>query len=139
MRRTKQLAEQLGEVPLFSRCSPADLRTVARHLEVVELDADTTVVTEGEPGETFYLVLDGTVVVERGGEVAGELSAPTHFGELALLDPAPRAATIRTATACTVGALSVRMFRVIVRDLPTVSFGLLASLAGQLRKAADPA
>ncbi|MEM7094174.1 MAG: cyclic nucleotide-binding domain-containing protein [Actinomycetota bacterium] len=135
--KRREIADTLATVPLFSRCTTADLRTVARHLEVVDIDPGTTLITEGDEGETFYLILDGEVEVSRDGEVVGMAQSGAHFGELALLDPAPRAATVVTKSDCRVGILSVRMFRVIVRELPTVSFGLLGALAGQLREAME--
>ena len=98
-------------------------------------DAGTHVVTEGEHGDAFFVVLDGTATVLRGGRKAGTLGPGDHFGELALLDPAPRAATVRAETPITLGALGHRMFKVLLRDLPTLSAGLLAAMATELRSA----
>lgn len=135
MATKKRLAEGLAVVPLFSRCSERDLRTIARHVEVVTVPADTAVVTEGDEGETFFFVLKGELVVSQNDRETGRLKEFDHFGELALLDPAPRAATVTSAGEVELGALSVRMFRVLLRDMPQVSAGMLASLAAQLREA----
>ena len=131
----KQLADSLATVHLFERCTKRDLRTIARHLEVVTVDAGTEICTEGEPGETFYLVLAGELTVTQTGRRTGTLGPDDHFGELALLDPAPRSATITAMTDAELAALSVRMFKVILRDMPQISSALLGSLAGQLRSA----
>jgi hypothetical protein len=61
MATKKQIAESLAGVPLFSRCSKKDLRIIARHAEVVELAADADVVTQGQDGESFFLILYGKV------------------------------------------------------------------------------
>jgi CRP/FNR family cyclic AMP-dependent transcriptional regulator len=133
MATKKQIAESLTEVPLFSRCSKKDLRIIARHVEVVELAAEADVVTQGQDGETFFLILEGAARVVQDGEETAVLGPNDHFGELSLLDPAPRSATVTTTADSTMVVLSVRMFRVLLRDMPQISSGLLASPAAQLR------
>lgn len=131
----KQLAEALAVVPLFERCTKRDLRTIARHVELVTVADGTTVVSEGETGEAFFLVLAGELVIERDTEPVNKLGAGDHFGELALLDPAPRSATVIAAGDVELASLSVRMFRVLLRDMPQIAAGMLGSLAAQLRDA----
>ena len=127
--------ERLRGVPLFSRCTTGDLRIIARHLDVVEVAAGTDIVREGEMGDVFFVVLEGQAAVVRNGRKGVVLDAGAHFGELGLLDPAPRAATVRATTPVVLGALGHRMFKVLVRDMPTLAAGLLASMASQLREA----
>jgi CRP-like cAMP-binding protein len=127
--------ERLRGVPLFARCTTGDLRIIARHLDVVEVSAGTDIVREGEMGDVFFVVLEGQAAVVRNGRKGVELDAGAHFGELGLLDPAPRAATVRATTPVVLGALGHRMFKVLVRDMPTLAAGLLASMAAQLREA----
>ncbi len=133
MATKKEVAERLGGVPLFERCSKRDLRTVARHLETATVAAGQTVVTEGDHGETFFLLLGGKLSVTTNGQQTAILQPGQHFGELALLDPGPRSATVTTLEDCELGVLGIRMFRVLLRDMPQISAGLLASLASQLR------
>lgn len=133
MATKKQIAESLADVPLFHRCTKRDLRTIVRHVEVVDIVEGTDVVTQGDDGETFFLILDGEATVTQDGKQTAVLGPNAHFGELSLLDPAPRSATVTTASDCTLAVLSVRMFRVLLRDMPQISAGLLGSLASQLR------
>lgn len=125
--------EKLRNVPLFARCTTGDLRIIARHLDIVDVAAGTDVVREGEMGDVFFVVLEGQAVVMRNGRKAGLIDAGAHFGELGLLDPGPRSATVRATTPLVVGALGHRMFKVLVRDMPSLAAGLLASMAAQLR------
>ncbi len=134
MANTRERAELLADVPLFSRCTKRDLRIVARHLEVMTVPTGTEIVRQGDDGEAFYVLLDGELIVEQDGRRTATLTVGDAFGELALLDPAPRSATVTADGDAEVGALSVRMFRVVLRDLPQVAAGMLASLAGQLRE-----
>ena len=131
----KELAEGLAAVPLFARCTKRELRTIARHVETMTLADGTEVVTEGDEGETFFFVLSGELVVEQDGKKTNTLGPNDHFGELALLDPAPRSATVTAKGEVELAALSVRMFRVLLRDMPQMSAGMLGSLASQLRDA----
>jgi CRP-like cAMP-binding protein len=127
--------ERLRVVPLFARCTGRDLRIVARHIEIVEASEGAEVVREGEAGETFFVVLEGRAAILRHGRKMGELSAGSYFGELALLDPAPRAVTVRAITPMLLAALGHRMFKVLLREMPALSSQLLGSLAAQLREA----
>ena len=128
----KELAEGLAAVPLFARCTKRELRTIARHVETMTLADGTEVVSEGE---TFFFVLSGELVVAQDGKQFTTLGLNDHFGELALLGPAPRSATVTAKGEVELAALSVRMFRVLLRDMPQMSAGMLGSLASQLRDA----
>lgn len=131
----KELAARLAAVPLFAQCTKRDLRAVARHLELLTSIEGRAIVTEGEAGDAFYLVLDGELVVATRGADTARLGPGQWFGELSLLDPAPRSATVTAACPVVLGVLSVRMFRVLLREYPEISGALLASLAAQLREA----
>ena len=133
MRHHAALVEALADVPLFTACSKRDLQIIARHMQVVAVPAGTALMREGERGDAFYVVLDGRGVVESAGRAVGTLRAGDHVGELALLDPAPRNATVTAAGDMTVGVVDARTFAAIVRDVPALSGKLLAALARRLR------
>ena len=133
------LIDQLKNVPLFSACSRGDLKLVARHAVDVEVPANTVVVREGEKGDCFYVVVEGEAVVRRkSGRVnrkVAKLGPGGWFGELALLDPAPRNASVITTQDSMLAALDVRVFRALLRDVPAMSEKLLAGLARRVRDA----
>jgi len=135
MTARRELTSGLAAVPLFSACSRRDLQIVARHTEVVEVPAGTEVVEEGGTGDAFFFILAGEAVVRRRGRKVATLGPGSFFGELALLDPAPRDATVRAASPLTVGVLGARVFRAIVRDVPAMSEKLLRGMAQRLREA----
>jgi len=135
MTARRDLISGLAAVPLFSACSKRDLQIVARHAEVVEVPAGTEIVTEGAKGDAFFFILAGEAVVRRRGRNVATLGAGRFFGELALLDPAPRDATVVAASALTVGVLGTRVFRAIVADVPAMSEKLLRGMAQRLREA----
>ncbi len=137
MTSKKQVAELLASVPLFSQCSKRTRLTVARHLETAELPAGQVVVTEGGPGDAFFVILDGEAVVAVGGRTVATLGEGEAFGELALLDGLPRSATVTATTDLTIAVLGARMFRTLLREYPALSNQLLTSLASQLREARE--
>ena len=133
MSRRTQLADQLRQVPLFSRCDRHDLETIADHVVLTHTGPGAELVVEGERGDALYALLAGAALVYAGGRVVGRLGPGDHFGELALLDPSPRAATVVTTTNSEVAVLGARSFHALLRDIPQLSAELLAQLARQLR------
>lgn len=140
MRQRDELVDHLAGVPLFSACSKADLRIVARHTTPVEAPADTVLVQEGEAADTFFVLLRGEAVVRRKGGArrsrrVATLGPGSWFGELALLDPAPRSATVSATTPVALAAISARVFRTLLREVPAMNEKLLAGMARRLRDA----
>jgi CRP-like cAMP-binding protein len=135
MARRKELADTLHSVPLFGKCTPRELRTVARFVETAELPEGTHLVREGEEGDALFVILEGEAVVQTDGRELARVGAGDYFGELAILDGEPRAADVVAATDVTIAVLGIRMFRTLVRELPDLAEQLLAGLAGELRTA----
>ncbi len=136
MARRQELIDHLRNVPLFSRCSGRELRIVARHAEAIHLPEGSVLFEEGDTGDAFYVVLEGTAEVRRGtGRRLNSVGVGGWFGELALLDAAPRSASVIATSELEVAVLGARIFRTLLRELPTISERLLAALAGELRDA----
>jgi CRP-like cAMP-binding protein len=135
MKRNGEVAEHLGQVTLFSKCSRKDLTAVAKHAEVLEFEPGATIVSQGQAGDAFFVVLDGQATVRRNGRKVGELGPGDYFGELALLDPAPRNADVVAAGAITVARLLVGPFRSVLQTVPAINERLLAGLARRVRDA----
>jgi CRP/FNR family transcriptional regulator, cyclic AMP receptor protein len=134
-----RLVEQLKEVTLFSACSRGDLKIVARHTARVEVPPKTAIVSQGERGDSFYVLMEGEAAVRRKSgrtnRKVATLGPGGYFGELALLDPAPRNATVEAVSPCTLAVVDARVFRALVRDVPAMSEKLLAGMARRLREA----
>jgi CRP/FNR family transcriptional regulator len=125
----------LARVPLFEACSKGDFRIVARHLEVIQCEQGTVLMRQGDRGDAFVVVLEGAVSVWHGATRVDVLGPGDHVGELALLDPAPRNATVVADTEAIIGVLGSRVFRAILRETPAFSERLLRALARRLRDA----
>jgi CRP-like cAMP-binding protein len=131
----RDLADVLGEIKLFSRCTPRARSSVARHAQIIEWPGGAELVREGEPGDAMFVLLDGHAVVRKGDVVVNRSGPGSYFGELAILDGAPRSATVVAATDVKVAVLGIRMFRTLLREFPELAEQLLVGLAGELRAA----
>lgn len=69
---------------------------IADALDPVTFKDGETIMKEGEPGDTFYMIVEGRVRVMKGGAVINELHSSAYFGERALIMNQPRAATVVT-------------------------------------------
>ena len=125
----------LAQVALFSACTDKELDRLARHAEIVDFQAGEVLMTEGEAGHEFYVIIDGEVGVTSGGETLAKLSPGTYVGEQALLDPGPRTATVTALRDTQTVLLSSREFYAAIDDVPGLSRKLLAGMAKRLREA----
>jgi CRP/FNR family transcriptional regulator, cyclic AMP receptor protein len=125
----------LSEVALFSACTDRELDRLARHAEVVDFTAGDVLMSEGEAGHEFFVIVDGEVGVTSGGATLAKLGAGAYVGELALLDPGPRTATVTALRDSQAVLLSSREFYAAVEDVPGLSRKLLTGMARRLREA----
>lgn len=95
----EQVVPLLEKVSLFEGLPEADLRQIAELVTGTTLDEGEVLFEEGEPGEAFYIVFDGAVEILKsrgqGEEKLAIRRAGDAFGEMALLDDAPRSASAR--------------------------------------------
>jgi CRP/FNR family transcriptional regulator, cyclic AMP receptor protein len=126
-------ANVLAGVPLFAGLSRRHLRQVAGTGRIARFDNATAIVRAGEPGDTFFVVLDGEVVVGRRGLPKISLGMGSYFGEMALLDGGPRSATVTASGPVTCLTIKRPRFLKLLRSEPAISVALLGELAGRLR------
>jgi CRP/FNR family transcriptional regulator, cyclic AMP receptor protein len=127
--------DRLGKVRLFSACTNKELAQIGRASDEVSVPAGKELVTEGTGGHEFFLILEGEATVSRGGNEVATLSAGDYFGELALLDRAPRNATVTAKTPMTLLVIGQREFSGVLEEVPGLAHKLLIQMAGRLREA----
>src|SRR5947209_17027901 len=94
--------DHLSNVRLFSALTKRELAVVGRASDEVDVPEGKALVTEGATGHEFFLIVDGRAAVKRGNRKIATLGPGQYFGELALLDRAPRNATVIAETPMTV-------------------------------------
>jgi MFS family permease len=102
--------ELLGANPIFAPLPEPTLERLADALEAVRAATGQEVVRQGEPGDLFYLVKDGTLDVYVDGRKVQTLGPGESFGEIALLRNVPRTATVRAQSDAELYALGRRDF-----------------------------
>ena len=92
--------------PLFAPLAPPEREAVARRATWIDLPAGTTVISQGEVGDRYYVLARGALTVSEDGVHRRDLTEPgAGFGEIALLRDVPRTATVTTTAATTLLAI----------------------------------
>jgi CRP-like cAMP-binding protein len=131
--------ERLKEVPLFEGGSQRQLRSVAKIARVFDVAAETVLTCGGEPGDEFFLIIDGTARVEVSAEKQVGLHPGEFFGEMSLLDGGPRSATVVAGTPVRLLVISRRHFSVLLKEVPGLTQTLLITLSRRVRQAEEQA
>ena len=125
------ICEFLQKCPVFSKLTPRTLTEVADKMSVERHAQDDVLIRQGDPGDKFYLIRDGSVeVIVKDGDssrMVGALGRGDFFGEAALLTGQPRNATVVARQAVEVYTLGKEDFEAVLRTS--------ASFEEELRKA----
>ncbi len=129
----KQIISLMKKTPIFARLSESGLRSVLKAAVQKQAPAGTKLVEKGKGGVGFYLILEGTAEVIRDGERLAELSAGNFFGELGVIDGAPRTADViaMTDTSCLV--ITQWAMKSLLENHPQIAQGMLEELVRRLR------
>jgi CRP-like cAMP-binding protein len=129
----------LHRVDLFAGVPGRTLAAVAATAEEVAVEAGSTFIEHGAVEDCLYVVVNGRVRVHRGDHTLVELGPGSAVGELAVLVPGPRAASVTAL----VPTLLLRVQKVVLdellADLPELASGVIGALAGRLRASAEHA
>ena len=131
--------ESLSAIPHFGRVNADDLQALAERLIERRYPKGTTVVEEGLEGDFMYLLCEGRVKVTKlsddGREKILEILEPgSFFGEMALLDRAPRSASVKTLDAARLLALSRTDFLNVLHRSPDLAIAVIQELSRRLRQ-----
>jgi serine/threonine protein phosphatase PrpC len=138
--RAKRLAlkrEVLGRMPLFARLSDRELLRVMQAVEVRSYEDGKEVIREGDKGDELFIVLQGKVVISRGGETLTRLGAGEHFGEMALIRAVPRSATVKADGAAELIVIRRTDFFELLRSEHEIAVKMLWQFLGVLADRLD--
>ena len=125
----------LAGVPLFRDLPRRHLKRVAALARTRRFAAGAPIVRAGSAGDSFYVLLDGSARVVPAGGRPRRLAAGESFGEMALLDDAPRSADVVAEEEVLALTISRSAFGKLLRREPQLASALLRTLAGRLRAA----
>lgn len=118
---------------LFASLSGEDLARIALLADEDTRVAGEEVFHEGDVADALYVVVEGRVRVLRAGSLVAELGEREVFGEMALLDPAPRSATIQAATDAVLLRIRREDFQDLLAEELEVARAVIRVLARRLR------
>ena len=112
--------DRLARLPLFGELDAHDLGHVAGWLRDVELAPGDILIRQGAMPDDVYVLEEGTVEVTRDGERIATLGAGDVVGEIALVDPQRRTATVQAATPVRAVALNLRDLPEMASEMPEI-------------------
>ena len=134
--------EALVRAPIFASLKPSLLDTLAKSTKLRQFAPGDLLIKEGDDATAFFVLCSGDAEVVKGlepkdGRVIASLSVGDFFGEMALLDGFPRAATVKATGACECLVLTRWDFLALVRTNPEVALAILPVLSQRLRECED--
>ncbi len=125
--------DALSRVPLFASLSRRELEFVASRADEVDTPAGKFLTTQGEPGDTFYVLLDGEARVDIDGQLRRTLEPGDFFGEISMLDRGLGTATITTTKPSRLLVMSHAQFRDAIKANDALLIKVLAAMGERLR------
>lgn len=127
-----RIARTLADNRLLCALSAEELAILAEHLEVVSYPANTTVIRQDDDDRDMYIVVEGRARVLRDQVDLGPIERSEHFGELALVDGAPRSASVVADTDLLVARLDLERYGALAAHHPALALRLAHAIIGGL-------
>jgi CRP/FNR family cyclic AMP-dependent transcriptional regulator len=130
----------LRRVPLFSSLTEMQLDNVAAGSARRSYPKGRTIVAEGEASQSMYILLAGRAKVQRSDSEGKEvilavIGSGEFFGEMSLIDDAPRSASVITLEPCEFMAITKDAFKGVLMQSPETSMAVMRGLVRRLREA----
>jgi len=128
-----QKLELLERVPLFAGITRAGLEDIGRIVEEIEVPAGMALTHEGRHEGYFFIIVSGTVRIERGDRTINTIGPGDFLGEIALLDGGPRTATATTESTCRLLSMTHKRFHELLYTSPPLLTAVLDAVGLRLR------
>ena len=128
-----QKQAMLAQVPLFAGLGARDLGRIAQLCDEVDVRSDFVVTREGASASEFFVILDGGIRIDRGGQHLRDLGPGDYLGELALLTKGPRTATATAIGPTRLLVLTRREFNELLQDYPKIQSAVLRTMAERVK------
>lgn len=128
----------MREIPMFSGLAPEDLEKIAEVAVEQLFPAETVICREGEPGDSLFIIVQGTVnVIKQNGSDQMVLAVRRDgefVGEMAILESTRRSATLQAETDVRMLVLEGGAFKAILHDRPEVAISVLQHMSRRVRE-----
>ena len=124
----------LQRVPLFSGFNEDELRRVAEISRIVEAPMGTVITQIGEPGDSFFVIIDGMAAVRTPVGAGSQLQPGDFFGEMSLIDSRPRSAAAMATSDCKLAAIGEKRFLRLVEQTPKFALQIMRVITERLRR-----
>ena len=128
----------LREIPIFAELSPEDLKSVAEIAKEELFPPNTDIFHQNDEGNMMYVIVEGHLHVlaniDGKEKIVADRGPGEFVGEMAVIESAPRTATLRTVNEVRVLSIDGETFRGILHERPDVSFAVLRNISRRLRE-----
>jgi len=128
-----QKLELLERVPLFAGLGAAGLEEIGRIADEIDVPAGRVLTHEGRHEGYFFVIVSGTVRIERDGRTVNTIGPGDFLSEITLLDGGPWTATATTESPCRLLSLTHQRFDDLLDTSPPIRIAVLAALGQRLR------
>jgi CRP/FNR family cyclic AMP-dependent transcriptional regulator len=132
MLRKDAKIELLRHVTLFSGLSKRELGEIARIADEIDFPAGKVLIEEGKTGRQFFVLIDGSVDVTKGGRQLPSRGGREFFGEISLVSGSPTTATVTTTSPTRALVIAPRHFRALLDRSPSIQRRVLHSFSERL-------
>ena len=123
----------LKSVNIFAETPDYVLASVAAITEELTVTPDETFIQEGDLGDCMYVIVDGQVRVHSGERTILTLGPGKSVGELAILDPEPRVASVTAQEETHLFRIAKDAFEEVMADRPEIAQGIIRALCQRVR------
>lgn len=127
-------ADQLRRIPIFTDCSKPELEVLAQNTDEIDFPAGRTLIMQGAPNHTFFLLLQGEVQVDVAGLPPQHLRPGDFFGEITMIAPGPATATVVTTAPSLALVMSHQQFRNAIKANELIALRVMKVMAERLRR-----
>jgi len=124
----------LKSLSIFKETPETILSELAPLMKEEQLESDTIIFEENDPGDCMYIILSGKISIRKGGKELAVLKENEVFGELSLLDNEPRSAAAIAKTDCMLYKIDHEPFYELLDTRPEIARGFIKILCNRLRQ-----
>jgi CRP-like cAMP-binding protein len=128
------VADDLANLPPFSSIDRDQLETLAKYAEELDVPAGTALTHEGMHEGAVFVVISGSIGIERAGKMVDTIEPGGFFGEIAAIDGGPRTATGRALSDTRVVVLSPRQVNDAIDVSPELFSMLMTAMEERLSR-----